>query len=258
MRHAPAIAARELRALFSTPVAWVLLAGYMVLSGFFFFVGLGIFLQQLQQIQAMQLFDYLSQLNLNSYVIAPGLGSCSFILLFVVPLITMRVFAEERANGTFELLLTSPLTIWEIVLGKFFAVLAFVALLVAVSALFPALLFVYGDPEPLQTLAGLIGLFAFGAALASMGCFASSLTRSQIVAALVSILGALLLYMIGFAAQLAPEGPGRAFLEYVSIGSHFDTLLGGLVRSQDLVYFGVFILFFLTLVRAVLESLRWR
>jgi ABC-2 type transport system permease protein len=224
VRHAPAIAARELRGLFSTPIAWVLLAGYMVLSGFFFFVGLGIFLQQLQQIQAMQLFDYLSRLNLNSYVIAPGLGSCSFILLFVVPLITMRVFAEERANGTFELLLTSPLTVWEIVLGKFFAVLAFVALLVAVSALFPALLFLYGDPEPLQTVAGLIGLFAFGAALASMGCFASSLTRSQIVAAVVSIL----------------------------------TLLGGLVRSEDLVYFAVFILFFLTLVRAVLESLRWR
>jgi ABC-2 type transport system permease protein len=258
VRHAGAIAAREFKAMFSTPVAWVLLAGYLVMTGFFFFVGLGIFMQQLQQIQAMQLFDYLSRLNLNSYVIAPALGSCSFILLFVVPLITMRVFAEERANGTFELLLTSPLTVWEIVLGKFGAVLAFVALLVAVSALFPALLFVYGDPEGLQTLAGLIGLFAFGAALAAMGCFASILTRSQIVAALVAILGALLLYMLGFAGQLAPEGAPRAFLEYVSIGSHFDTMLGGLVRGEDLVYFAVFVVFFLTLVRAVLESLRWR
>jgi ABC-2 type transport system permease protein len=244
--------------MFSTPVAWVLLAGYLLLTGFFFFVSLGIFLQQIQQIQAMQLFDYLSRLNLNSYVITPALGSCSFILLFVVPLVTMRVFAEERANGTFELLLTSPLTVWEIVLGKFGATVAFVALLVALSALFPALLFAYGDPEALQTLAGLIGLFAFGAALSAMGCFASILTRSQIIAALVSILGALLLYMLGFAAQLAPEGAPRAFLEYLSIGSHFDTMLGGLIRGQDLVYFAAFVLFFLALVRAVLESLRWR
>jgi ABC-2 type transport system permease protein len=244
--------------MFSTPVAWTLLAGYLLLTGFFFFVSLGIFLQQIQQIQAMQLFDYLSRLNLNSYVIAPALGSCSFILLFVIPLVTMRVFAEERANGTFELLLTSPLTVWEIVLGKFGAALAFVTLLVLLSALFPALLFAYGDPEGLQTLAGLIGLFAFGAALSALGCFASILTRSQIIAALVSILGALLLYMLGFAAQLAPEGAPRAFLEYLSIGSHFDTMLGGLIRGQDLVYFAAFVLFFLALVRAVLESLRWR
>jgi ABC-2 type transport system permease protein len=258
VRHAGAIALREFRGLFATPVAWVLLAGYLVLTGYFFFVGLGVFMQNLQQIQAMQLFDLLSRLNLNSYVIAPALGSCSFILLFVVPLITMRVFAEERAQGTLELLLTSPLSIWEIVLGKYCAALGFVSLLVVLSAFFPALLFVYGNPELLQTAAGLIGLFCYGAALSAMGLFASALTRSQIVAALVAILGALLLYMLGFAGQLAPTGVGRAVLEYLSIESHFDSLLRGLVRVEDLVYFGAFVVLFLALTRAVIESLRWR
>jgi ABC-2 type transport system permease protein len=258
VKHTATIAVRDFRAMFSTPVAWVLLAGYLLLTGYFFFVGLGVFLQQLQQIQAMQLFQYLEQLNLNSYVIAPAIGSASFILLFVIPLVTMRAFAEERANGTLELLLTSPLTIWEIVLGKFGAVLAFVALLVILSGVFPLLLFLYGDPEWLQTLAGLIGLLGYGAALTAMGCFASILTRSQIIAALLGILGALLLYMLSFAAQLAPEGAGREVLQYLSIGTHFDPMLDGLVRIEDLVYFAVFVLFFLALVRAVLESLRWR
>jgi len=258
VRRAGAVAAREFRAMFATPVAWVLLAGYLVLTGYFFFVGLGVFMQNLQQVQAMQLFDLLAQLNLNSYVIAPALGSCSFILLFVVPLVTMRVFAEERAQGTLELLLTSPLSVWEIVLGKYGAVLAFVTLLVLLSALFPGLLFLYGDPEPLQTLAGLIGLFCYGAALAAMGCFFSSLTRSQIIAALLAILGALLLYMLGFAAQLAPTGAGRSALEYLSIEAHFDSLLRGLVRLEDLFYFGAFVAVFLALARAVVESLRWR
>lgn len=258
MRHAGAIAAREIRSLFSTPVAWVILSSYLVLSGYFFFVGLGYFMQQQQQVQAMQMFDLLAQLNLNTYVIGPALGSCSFILLFVVPLITMRSFAEERARGTLELLLTSPLGIWEIVLGKFLAAIGIVALLVVLTTAFPALLAVYGNPEWLQTLAGLIGLFLYGTVLAALGLFFSSLTRSQSIAALVSILGGLLLYMLGFSGQLAPVGWARSSIQYLGIGTHFDVLLGGLVRSDDLAYFGLLAASFVLLTRAAVESLRWR
>lgn len=260
MRHAGAIAAREVRSLFSTPVAYVLLAGFLVLAGYFFFVGLMYFLNNLQLIQAMQRFELLQQFNLNEQVIAPSFGSFSVIFIFLIPLVTMRTFAEERTNGTLELLLTSPLTVWEIVLGKYLGALAIVGIFIGVSALYPALLFWYGDPGPevLQTLSGLIGLFGFGAALAALGCFASALTANQIVAAVIAIIVGLLLYLIGIVAELTPEGVTRDVLNWLSIGSHFDPALGGEVRTQDLAYFGIFVVFLLALVRMVVESFRWR
>lgn len=260
MRHAGAIAAREIRSLFSTPVAYVLLAGYLVLAGYFFFVGLLYFLNNLQLVQAVQRFDLLEQLNLNEQVISPSFGSFSVILLFLVPLLTMRSFAEERAQGTLELLLTSPLTIWEIVVGKYVAALAMIGVLVGLSALYPALLFWYGDPGPEvpQTVAGLIGLFCFGASLAALGCFASALTRNQIVAAVVALIVGLLLYLIGIVAELMPEGWTRNVLDYLAIGSHFEPPLRGEMRLEDLVYYGLFVVGALGLVRMVVESFRWR
>lgn len=258
MRHTGAIAMRELRSLFSTPVAYVVLAGYLVLAGYFFFVGLGIFLQQLQQIQALQMFHLLDQFNLNERVILPAFGSFSIVLLFLIPLVTMRLFAEERTNGTFELLLTSPLTTWELVLGKYLAVVAVVALLTVVSGLFPLLLLWYGNPEVPQTLAGLLGLFAYGLLLGALGCFASALTRSQAIAAVVAILGGLVLYLLGVAGQLAPEGALRQVIAYVAIGGHFEPSLSGLLRSQDFAYYAFGSIFLLALTRLVIESLRWR
>ncbi len=258
MRHTATIAGREIRSLFSTPVAYVLMAGYLVLAGYFFFVGLAVFLENLQLVQAVQRFDLLEQFNLNEQVIGPAFGSFSVILIFLVPLVTMRAFAEERANGTLELLLTSPLSVWELVLGKYLGVLAVIAILVGVSALFPALLFLYGNPEPLQTLSGLLGLFFYGAALAALGCFASALTGSQIVAAVISIIVGLILYLLEFVGQLAPEGASRGVVQYLAVGPHFEPALRGELRSEDLVYYGVFIVFFLTLVRAAVESFRWR
>lgn len=260
MRHAVVIAGREVRSLFSTPVAYVLLAGYLVLAGYFFFVGLAYFLNNLQLIQAMQRFDLLEQFNLNEQVIAPAFGSFSVIFIFLLPLITMRAFAEERAQGTLELLLTSPLTVSEIVVGKYLGALAVVGMLVGLSALYPGLLFLYGDPGPelLQTLGGLIGLLLFGATLAALGCFASALTGSQMVAAVVAIIVGLLLYLAGIVAELTPEGWARETLNYVAIGSHFEPPLRGELRTPDLVYYGVAILFILALVRMVVESFRWR
>jgi ABC-2 type transport system permease protein len=258
VRHAPAIAAREVRSLFSTPVAYVTLAAYLLILGYFFFVGLGVMMQQIQQIEAMQMFDLLAQFNLNERVIAPAYGTASIILVFVVPLLTMGVFAEERRQGTLELLLTSPLTVWEIVIGKYAGVLAFVAVIVALSAVFPVFLFAYGDPEFWQVAANLLGLFCAGAAIAAFGCFASALTRSTVVAAVIGILGSLFLWLIGLAGQIAPPSSARAVLEYLGTMQHFDSMLQGLVRLQDLVYFVVVVGFFLVLVRAIIESLRLR
>ena len=258
MRHAVAIAGREFKSLFSTPVGFVLTAGYLVLAGYFFFLGLAVFLQNLQVVQTIQRFELLEQLNLGDQVIAPSFGSFSVVFIFLLPLITMRVFAEERANGTLELLLTSPLTVWEIVIGKYLGVLAVVGLLVGISALFPALLFWYGDPEALRTLSGLIALFGYGAALAALGCFASALTSSQMIAGIITIIVGLVLYLLEYVAQFAPEGTVRDVIRYISIGPHLEPALRGEVRSEDLVYYGVFVAMMLALVRLTVESFRWR
>ncbi|TDI94991.1 MAG: hypothetical protein E2O73_15930 [Deltaproteobacteria bacterium] len=258
MRHVGAIAGRELRSIFSTPVAYVMFSVYLVFSGFAFFLSLTGFLSALQQIQAFQRFDLLEQFNLNTSVIEPSLGIFSFVFLLLIPLLTMRAFAEEQATGTIELLLTSPLTIWEIVLGKYLAILVVIGMLVGLSALYPALLFYYGDPELLPTLAGLMGLFLYGAAFAAIGCLISSLTRSQISAALVTFFAGMILYLIDYFAELSLQGTSQQVVRYLGLRVHFDELVSGVVKTDDLVYFAVVVVFFVSGVRAATESLRWR
>ncbi len=258
MRHVGAIAGRELRSMFATPVAYVMFSVYLVFSGFAFFLSLTGFVSALQQIQAFQRFDLLEQFNLNTSVIEPSLGIFSFVFLLLIPLLTMRVFAEEQASGTIELLLTSPLTIWEIVLGKYLAILVVLGMLVGLSALYPALLFYYGDPELLPTLAGLMGLFLYGAAFAALGCLISSLTRSQISAALVTFFAGLILFLIDYFAEVSLQGTSQQVVRYLGLRVHFDELVRGVVKTDDLVYFAVVIVFFVSGVRAATESLRWR
>ena len=258
MRHVGAIAGRELRSIFSTPVAYVMFSVYLVFSGFAFFLSLTGFLSALQQIQAFQRFDLLEQFNLNTSVIEPSLGIFSFVFLLLIPLLTMRAFAEEQATGTIELLLTSPLTIWAIVLGKYLAILVVLGMLVGLSALYPALLFYYGDPELLPTLAGLMGLFLYGAAFAAIGCLISSLTRSQISAALVTFFAGMILYLIDYFAELSLQGTSQQVVRYLGLRVHFDELVSGVVKTDDLVYFAVVVVFFVSGVRAATESLRWR
>ncbi len=260
MRHVGAIAGRELRSIFSTPVAYVMFSVYLVFSGFAFFLSLTGFLSAIQQIQAFQRFDLLDQFNLNTSVIEPSLGIFSFVFLMLIPLLTMRVFAEERASGTIELLLTSPLTVWEIVLGKYLAILGVLVMLVGLSALYPALLFYFGSPGPelLPTLAGLMGLFLYGAAFAAIGCLISSLTRSQISAALVTFVAGLILFLIDYFAEVSLQGTSQQVVRYLGLRVHFDELVSGVVKTDDLVYFGVVVVFFVSGARAVTESLRWR
>lgn len=260
MSHVLAICGRELRSLFATPTAYVLFAAYVLLGGFFFTGSLRIFLEQVEQVQAIpQYAQYLELFaNLNLRVITPALGTFVILFIIVIPFLTMRAFSEERANGTIELLLTSPVSTWEIVLGKYLAVLFWVGLFVLAAAAFSSLLFVYGNPEVPWTLASHLGLFLLGAALAAMGCFVSSLTRSPIIAGVVGLIASLLLYMFGMLAG-AIENPALAEpIRYLSLQTHVESSFVGLVRLQDLVYFAVLITLFLTLARTALESLRWR
>jgi len=258
MSHVLAIAGRELRSIFATPVAYVLIAVYMLFAGFVFFASLGMFLVQLEQIQAMGMMQLLERWNLQDIVIAQSFSTFAIFLAFVVPLLAMRAFAEERATGSIELLLTSPVSSTEIVLGKYLAIAALLLLVTVLTGLYPLLLFAYGDPELWQTLSGLQTLLLYALSLAALCCFISALTRSQIVAGLVGVALALILLLIPFAAESSQSETMRGVLRWLGSSTHYEPGLTGEVRSEDLAYFGLVILASLSMARAAVDSLRWR
>ncbi len=263
MKHVGAIAGRELRSLFLSPVAYVTLTLFAVLSGFFFFQTVLALEAQIVQAQQFQAFDYLRSLNLNDHVIGPFYAVMWIVLLFLVPGITMGLFAAEKTNGTQELLLTSPITIWELVIGKFLAAAAFVTLLVAIVGLFTGILFAYGEPELAKTLAGLLALLLVAWSYAAAGAFASSVTRNQLIAFFLALVLLLILWMLSIVADLgATEGAtGAAFsdlLRWLSPSDRFEGMVRGLIDTRDLAYFAFMIGTFLILAKAAVESVRWR
>ena len=264
MRHVGAIAGRELRSLFASPVAYAILSLFAALAGFFFLTSVLWFQETLLRLQQFQAFEQLRELNLNDHVLQQFFGVMAVMMLFLVPGITMGLLAAEKANGTEELLLTSPITMWELVLGKFLAGIAFVALLVALVGFFAGVLFWYGDPEAGRTSAGLLALFLLGSTNVAVGLFASSLTRSQLVAFFVAVVTLLLLWMLSFIADLGAVGGGamggglEGLLRYLATADHFEEILKGLVSTRDLAYFLVLIASFLVLTKATVESVRWR
>jgi ABC-2 type transport system permease protein len=264
VRHVFAIASRELQSLFVSPVAYSVMTLFAVLAGFFFLSGVLQFQEYVIRLQAFQMTEQLGELNLNDHVIAPFLHVMSVVMLFLIPGITMGLFAAEKSNGTQELLLTSPITIWELVLGKFLAAAAFVALLVALLAVFPALLFLFGDPEIGKTLAGLGALLLVGLVYAAIGAFASSVTQSQLIAFFLAFVLLLVLWMLGFLADLGAADGAMAsdtvgnLLRWLSTAEHFESMVMGLVETKDLVYFAVLTMGFLVLTKTTVESVRWR
>lgn len=259
MKHVTAIAGREMRSLFASPVAYAVLVLFAVLGGFFFLSGVLQFVEFVSQLQMLQMNDRLSQLNLNDHVVAPFYQVMSIVLLILIPAVTMGLFASEKTNGTEELLLTSPLTIGELVLGKYLAAAGFVLLLVAMLGLFPGMLFLFGDPEIGRTAAGLLGLLLLGWAYAAIGAFASSVTRSQLIAFFLALALLLVLLLIGFVAERGlGTGLGVDLLRYLSTAEHFESIVMGLVDTKDLAYFAVMVAIFLVLAKGAVESVRWR
>jgi len=266
VKHVAAIASRELRSYFVSPVAYVVLAMWALLAAVFFLASVITFDAEVMRAQQYGAGPQLEMLNLNDHVIGPFLYSMWFIVVFALPAVTMGLFASEKANGTEELLLTSPVTVWEIVLGKFLAATGFVVVLTLVAGFFPAVLFLYGDPEIGKTSAGLLGLFLVSIAYAAVGAFASSLTRNQLIAfvltlALLLVVGLMLPPLVGFALASDPGGSESglvAAMRWVGTMEHFDRLVTGLVETRDLAYFGVVVAIFLVLTKTALESVRWR
>ncbi|MEE9258940.1 MAG: ABC transporter permease subunit, partial [Nitrospinaceae bacterium] len=171
--------------------------------------------------------------------------------------ITMRSFAEERKLRTFPLLLSSPIHLREIVLGKFIACMAVVTIMILLSSYSTAFLLMLGDPEKGPILTGYAGILLMAGCYVSVGIFASSLTDSQIVAAVISFGFTLFMWIIGWASQAVGAGMGEV-LKYLSLIDHLERFLKGILDSSDLVYYLSFIILGLFLTHRVLDSQRWR
>jgi ABC-2 type transport system permease protein len=265
VRHLGTIAGRELRSLFVSPVAYVVLTLFAVISGFLFFTSVLAFDAQIVEVQQLQLFDYLAKINLNDQLLGPFYSVIWVVMLFLIPGVTMGLFANEKAQGTQELLFTSPITIWELVLGKYLAAAAFVTLLIAIVAIYTGVLFLYGDPEPWKSLAGLLGLWLVGLAYAAIGAFASSVTRNQLIAFFLALVLLFILWLLSIVADLGAAGGAMGsesvvsdLMRWLSSADRFEQLVKGLIDTRDLAYFAFLIATFLVLAKTSVESVRWR
>lgn len=256
MRNVLTIVRKELRAYFVSPIAYVVLTGFLLLGGWFFFNLLSRF-NMLLSIYTQLQQGAADQLNLNEFVIAPLMHNLSIVLVILVPMITMRAYAEEKKGGTYELLLTSPLRTGEIVLGKFLASFVFICIMLGMTGVYPAVLIAFGNPEIGVLLAGYLGLLLLATSFVAVGLLTSSFTENQIIAAVSGLVATLLLYIIGWPADTAGEVLGP-LLRYLSATEHFADMVNGLIDTQDLVYFASLILLSLFLTQRSVESLRWR
>jgi ABC-2 type transport system permease protein len=253
LRNVSAIAGKELRSYFGSPVAWVLMGFFAVVFGYFYNVYLDYFVRQAMQSQ----FGPPQPSNVNNDMIRPLLGNASVLILFLLPMITMRTYSEEKRSGTIELLLTSPVSDLEIVLGKFFGAVGVYLGLLAVTAVYVAVLFGLGDPEWRPLIAGYLGLFLLGSCFISLGLFISSTTKNQVVAGAVTFIVALMFWIINWFAESA--GPTTAaLLNYLSVTQHFDDFGKGVIDTKHLVFYLSFITFGLFLTLKSVDTERWR
>lgn len=253
MRNAMAIAGKELRGYFASPIAYVVMGFFALLFGFFFYAYLDAFMRQ-----SMQMAGFGGgSMNVNMNLVRPLFGNASVVLLFVIPMITMRTYSEEKRSGTIELLLTSPLTDAEIILGKFLGALGLYIAMLAVTLLYMAILFWFGNPDWRPIAAGYLGLLLMGGSFIAVGLLISNLTKNQIVAGTATFGVFLLLWIVSWIGE--GFGPRvQAVLSYLSIIEHFDDFAKGVIDTKHLVYYLSFITFGLFLTAKSVDSERWR
>jgi len=254
MRNIVAIAQKELKSYFSSPIAYIVLGFWALLYGYFFFALLQFFVRQSMQ---MGQFQGPQAMNVNQQMIRPLVQNVTILVLFLMPMVTMRTYSEEKRSGTFELLLTSPITDWQIILGKFFGAMALYAAMLGVTLIHLAVLFIYGRPEWKPIATAYLGLLLLGGCFISLGLFISSLTKNQIVAGMVTFAVFLLLWIITWIGSFS--GPTVDQLtQYLSIVQHLDDFGKGVLDTTHIIYYLSFITFGLFLTVKSVDSERWR
>jgi ABC-2 type transport system permease protein len=245
---------KELNSYFRSPIAYGVMAFFGLISGYFFYVAIVFFVQASIQSSMM---GQGQPMSVNEQVIRPIFSNISVIGLFLIPMITMRLFAEEKRTGTIELLVTSPVRDLEIILGKWLAAMALYAVILGVSVLSMVTLFFYGKPDWRPVLVGYLGLLLQGGCLLAIGTFISTWTRNQIVAGVAGFSVCLLLWVLDWMSSFQDSVTAKA-VSYLSVLQHFDSFSKGVLDSKDIIYYlsAIFIGLFFT--ARSLESLRWR
>jgi ABC-2 type transport system permease protein len=254
MRNVWIICRKELSSYFTSPVAYILLTMFGLICGFFFWTALQFFV--VEGIE-MQMRGQSSPMNINEQIIRPLLSNVAVIGLFFIPLITMRLFAEEKRSGTIELLVTSPLRDLEIILGKWLAAVMLYACLLLFTALNFGFLFKYGNPDWKPLLICYLGLLLQAGALLAIGTFISTLTKNQIIAGAATFGVCLLLWIVGW-VQGAEDAPWAHALAYMSVITHFESFGRGVLDSKDAIFYITLIFLGLFFTARSMESLRWR
>jgi ABC-2 type transport system permease protein len=236
MSPALVISKREIRTYFNSPIAYIVVTVFTIITGYLFF----------------------TQLFIEKQADMRGLfGVMPLLFMFLVPAITMRLLAEEKGSGTLELLITMPVRDWEIVVGKFLAALALICTALALTLVFALTVKSMGPLDKGPTIGGYIGLVLMGGAYASIGLMASSYTRNQIVAFIVSFAICFALYLLGRISQFVPESL-QALFSFLSIDTHFENISRGVIDTRDVIYYVSVMAVCLLLATVSLESRKWK
>lgn len=256
MTPAQAMIAKELRAYVVSPILYVVGTVFLLIVGVLAY--LAVVSAGNQAVQMMQIQNAMARINLNELVFRPTFFSTAVVLLLVLPMLTMRLLAEERKLRTFELLMTSPISIQEIVVAKFASVFLLYLGLLALTGVTPLVLALFSSFDWHAVLTGYLGLALLGGLFLATGVFASALTENQIVAAFLSFGILILIWLMDGLGSLLGDTPLGQTISYISYIPHFDRLVRGLVATHDLIYFLSGMILMLFMAHRVVESQRWK
>src|SRR6059058_1841158 len=256
MSNIIAIAQKELKSYFSSPIAYIVIGLWALLYGYFFAAILHFFVQQSMQMNQFGMQGPQS-MNVNQQMIRPLLQNVTILVLFLMPMVTMRTYSEEKRSGTIELLLTSPITDFQIIMGKFLGAMALYGVMLLVSLIHIGILFRFGNPEWKPIVTFYLGLLLLGGCFVSLGLFISSLTKNQIVAGMVTFAVFLLLWIITWIGSFSGPTVDKV-TQYLSILDHLDDFGKGVLDTTHIIYYVSFITFGLFLTAKSVDSERWR
>jgi ABC-2 type transport system permease protein len=236
MQNTLAVAKREFTSYFNSPIAYLVVSVYLILAGSLFFTELFL----------------MGQADLR-----PFFGLAPLLFFIITPFLTMRLLAEERAQGTLELLLTMPVTDWQVVLGKYLATIGLIGVLLLLTLAFPITVSFLGPLDKGATVAGYVGMLLMCGTYAAIGLMASAFTKNQIIAALIALFIGFGLFIVG---QLVPVMPGwlAGICNAISIHTRFQNIARGVIDSRDVLYYGSMIFGCLLVAKTTLDSRRWR
>ncbi|MBU6374896.1 MAG: ABC transporter permease subunit [Bdellovibrionales bacterium] len=254
MKNIWTIASRDFKSYFFSPIAYIVTAGFLTIMGFMFVNILSYFINQNMRSMEMNIGKGAS---ITEGVVSQLYGNMNVILLFLVPFITMRLFAEEKKNNTIQLLLTAPVTTTEIILGKFLSSMLLVLVMLGFTLIYPIILFLTGNPDLGPIFTSYLGTILLVGCYLAFGLLFSAMTENQIVAGALTFAFSLFLWVINWASQLVGSTWGE-ILNYLSIIRHYENFSRGVINSADIIFYFSIIGLGVFLTHRVLDSLRWR